>query len=102
MRRLAITVGSGLGIGRGGGLSARAIGAEVGKELDGKNGVDAHDDNHDEEGVGNAGNSLDEGDHDLVERGYALEEAKDAEGAKGAQQRERRGKNLPVWEWGVG
>ena len=69
---------------------------EIREELDGEDGVDAHDDDHDEEGVGHAGHRLGEGGHDLGEGGHALEEAEDTERAERPEQPERRRQNLNV------
>merc|ERR1719258_586289 len=69
---------------------------KVGEELDGEDGVDAHDDDHDQERVGDAGHGLGERGHDLGEGGHALEQAEDTERTERPEQPEGGRQDLDV------
>ena len=72
----------------GGGIVLRpgrvivAIDAKVPEELNGEDRIDAEEDEHDDEGIEDAGDGTEECDDDLVERLDTLEETEDTEGAE--------------------
>ena len=82
-------------LGVGVGVRVGAL-TEVGEELDGEDGVDAHDDDHDQECIGDAGHGLGERGHDLGEGGHALEQAEDTERTERPEQPEGGRQDLDV------